>query len=125
MDEGDDIKDPETWIKANPALGVSVFYDFIEKRVNEALTTPSKMNDVLTKNFNVWTSSKSRWLNYETWKKNAVAFDLDELEGRPCYAGLDLSTSIDLTALALNFPPHISGREAQETIPLFFCRKRG
>ncbi len=39
------------------------------------------------------------------WDKCGEPFDVDVLKGRECYAGLDLSSSIDITAFVLVFPP--------------------
>lgn len=41
----------------------------------------------------------------EKWDKCAFAVDEDELEGRVCYGGLDLSSTTDITAFVLVFPP--------------------
>ena len=41
----------------------------------------------------------------EKWDKCKVAFDESELEGRICYGGLDLSSTTDITAFVLVFPP--------------------
>jgi phage terminase large subunit-like protein len=53
---------------------------------------------------NQWVNSVQRWLPMDKWKACGGEINLEELKGRPCYAGLDLSSSIDLTALALAFP---------------------
>ena len=41
----------------------------------------------------------------EKWDKCAFSVDEDELEGRICYGGLDLSSTTDITAFVLVFPP--------------------
>lgn len=40
-----------------------------------------------------------------TWDANAFPVDERELEGRVCYGGLDLSSTTDITAFVLVFPP--------------------
>ena len=41
----------------------------------------------------------------EKWDSCGCAVDEKELLGRECYGGLDLSSSIDITAFVLVFPP--------------------
>ena len=46
-----------------------------------------------------------RWMPMITWDKCAFNVDPEELEGRVCYGGLDLSSTTDITAFVLVFPP--------------------
>ena len=106
MDEKDDIVNPDNWYKANPNLGVSVDREWLKGEVNSALTKPSAMNGVLTKNLNVWTNAVSRWLNFKEWQAcNTEKFDQERLIGRKCFLGLDLSTTTDLCSAVCVFPP--------------------
>lgn len=41
----------------------------------------------------------------EKWDACAFDFDPEDLEGRVCYGGLDLSSTTDITAFVLVFPP--------------------
>ena len=41
----------------------------------------------------------------EKWDACSFAVNPDELEGRVCYGGLDLSSTTDITAFVLVFPP--------------------
>jgi phage terminase large subunit-like protein len=54
---------------------------------------------------NQWTESETRWLTPESWAACNFPVDLESLRGRTCYGGLDLSTTVDLSALAYVFPP--------------------
>ncbi|EFS51167.1 hypothetical protein HMPREF9601_00893 [Cutibacterium acnes HL030PA1] len=40
------------------------------------------------------------------WDAGADPVNLDELEGRRCYGGLDLASTTDITAFVLIFPPY-------------------
>ena len=104
-DKGDDPYAPETWQKANPNLSVSIYPDFIEQRASEALSQPSSLNAFTRLHLNQWTQQIERWLDMNHWDACNHEVNLDELEGRECYMGLDLSSKLDLTALALIFPP--------------------
>jgi len=124
LDEGDDWTDKSKWVKANPNLGVSVFEDYLERMVNLALDSPTKTNSVLTKNFNVWTQAQTRWINYAKWEDNLDNFDEEILRGRDAYGGLDLSTTTDITAFVLSFPPTKEG-ERHKKLYKFFIPEEG
>jgi phage terminase large subunit-like protein len=124
LDEGDDWTDRKVWIKANPNLGVSVYPDALEKAVVESLSTPTKLNDTLTKNFNVWTQAVTRWIQDEKWMACAGEISVEALKGRPCYVGLDLSTTVDITSYALCFPPIADG-ERYRLVWRFFIPEEG
>ncbi len=47
----------------------------------------------------------------EKWDKCAFAVDPEALQGRACYGGLDLSSTTDITAFVLVFPPEYEGRQ--------------
>lgn len=55
------------------------------------------------------TEQAERVLPMHRWDECAEPFDEEELEGRSCYAGLDMSSTTDLSALALVFPPEEEG----------------
>jgi len=98
LDEGDDYADERVWVKSNPNLGVSPRIDNLRERVVDARATPTKLNDVLTKNFNIWTQTETRWIAPKDWAACDAKIDLDSLAGRRAYGGLDLSMGRDLTA---------------------------
>lgn len=100
----DDWRNETTWLKANPNLDVSVTREYLRETVHEAIQMPAKQNMVRRLNFCQWTESATRWFTAEEWASCGGAVDPDRLRGRPCVAGLDLSTSKDLTALVLIFP---------------------
>lgn len=103
LDEDDDWADQKVWAKANPNLGISVYPKFLEDQVAQALASPSKQNDVLTKNFNIWTQAVTRWISAEAWEE--CPNHLVDLAGRECAGAFDLSSTTDLTAWVLCFPP--------------------
>ena len=120
VDDTDDPFDDEAcWIKANPNLGVSVKHDQLREAVKRAKESPAAMNSVLRLHFNVWTQSEVRWLNIDRWRACGSPIEPTSLAGRRCYAGLDLSSSIDITAYVLVFPPVEEG-EPYKILPRFF-----
>ena len=101
----DDWTDPATWRKANPSMGVTFSESAIREACESAMQNPSEENVFKTLRLNIWTKQAVRWMPMEKWDKCAAPVDTEALRGRPCYAGLDLSSTQDLTALVLVFPP--------------------
>lgn len=102
----DDWQDGTNWIKANPLLGVSKKLDTMRSDANEAANKPAELNHFLRWHLNIWTQAVTRWISPIHWAAcGEYAVDATALAGRACYAGLDLSQTYDITALALVFPP--------------------
>lgn len=105
LDEGDDPFDERNWIKSNPNYGVSVKAEYLRNQAKKAREIPSFFNEFMTKHMNLWTHTATRWLPLEKWDACATPVDLDRLRLRPCYGGLDLSTTTDLSAFVMVWPP--------------------
>jgi phage terminase large subunit-like protein len=105
LDEGDDPFDESKWAKANPNLGISVsLEDELRPKALRARETPSAQANFKTKHLNIWVSSRSRWVPVERWDACREDFSPAELIGKECFAGLDLSTTTDISSLVLVFP---------------------
>jgi len=103
-DPDDDWKDPETWKKANPNYGVSVKPEFLEDECRKAMNVPAYQNTFKRLFLNIWTEQDERYMDMDLWTATAGEVDPEDLEGCECYAGLDLSSTTDLTAFVLVFP---------------------
>jgi phage terminase large subunit-like protein len=101
--ERDDWRDPATWRKANPNLGVSIQLDYIERECVKAQQTPAYENTFKRLHLNIWTEQVSRWIAVETWDACDELVGEEHLEGMTCAGGLDLSSVSDLSALVLDF----------------------
>ena len=101
----DDWTDPKVWKKANPSLGITVGMDKVKAAFESARQNPAEENSFRQLRLNQWVKQAVRWMPMDKW--DACAFPVDEksLEGRVCYGGLDLSSSTDITAFVLVFPP--------------------
>jgi phage terminase large subunit-like protein len=104
LDDEKETEQPDTWIKANPNLDVSVLGDELITQVDRAKGLPSTWTEVLTKRFNIWCQGDQEWIKPAQWKACASDFSIDELKGRECYLGLDLSSKSDITAVVMLFP---------------------
>jgi len=105
IDEGDDWADEQTWAKANPNLGVSVKIEDLRRKAVKAKAMPSALNAFQRLHLNVWTQAESRWMSPDAWGACGLPVPEDGLRGRTCYMGLDLSSTTDISALVLVFPP--------------------
>lgn len=105
LDEGDDPWDERNWSKANPNLGVSLYLNELRDLATKARELPTALNSFLVKRLNVWTTSAEHWLHPDRWRACNGAMDEAALVGRACFGGLDLSSTLDLTAWVLVFPP--------------------
>lgn len=101
----DDVLDPKTWAKANPALGQTVNAQDFRDEAHRAAESAAKLPNFMRRRLNVWgLSNQQSFIDFDRWKKCRADIDPADLEGRECFAGLDLSSNIDLTALVLVFP---------------------
>jgi phage terminase large subunit-like protein len=109
LDERDDWQLEKNWVKANPNLGVSKYWNYIRKEASDARLMPTALNSFKQLDLNIWVQSAVAWLPVEHWQECAGeidALDLEEhLAGRECYAGLDLASVSDLAAFVMDFPP--------------------
>lgn len=117
IDDGDDWTSESVLIKANPNFGVSIGADFLLARQRDAMQSAAKQATFRTKHLNEWVGAKNAWLNMLRWKQCLPRKSLAELEGRPCFIGLDLASKIDIAGNLLVFPPvegdplwHVHGR---------------
>ncbi len=124
LDADDDWCDEATWTKANPNLGVSITRDALADIVRESYEKPASQNNTKRLHFGIWTQSVSRWLDPAAWAACYADYTEEDLLGRPCYAGLDLSTTTDLSAFVLVFPP-IAENEPYKVLARFFCPSEG
>ena len=116
----DDWKSPTTWAKANPNLGVSVSIDFMRRECPEAINNPAYENTFKRLHLNIQTEQDVRAIPMDKWDACGIlSVNEDELEGRECYAGLDLSTRIDITAFVMLFKP-LEEKDPWIVVPRFW-----
>ena len=104
-EESDDWTDPKVWKKANPSLGITVGIDKVRAACESAKQNPAEENAFRQLRLNQWVKQAVRWMPMHLWDKCDFATNEDDLEGRVCYGGLDLSSTTDITAFVLVFPP--------------------
>ena len=102
LDQEDKFDDESCWIKANPTLGGSISYKFLREQVEQAKNNPSQEVSIKTKNFNIWCTSEVTWIPREDLMLHSQKFDITNFKDDEyyCYAGVDLGSVSDLTAVA-------------------------
>lgn len=105
LDEKDDWKDEANWIKSNPNMDVTVKSSYLRKEVRKAMNTPSDEVNVKTKNLNMWCDSSDVWIPDDYILACSRKVDLDDFTTKDdCFAGIDLSSTSDLTCVSFMIP---------------------
>lgn len=102
-DVDDDWREEATWRKANPSYGVTIAEDDFRESCREAQESPAKENAFRRYRLDQWTEQDVRAIPMDQWNAAKLEFDPDWLKGEPCWAGLDLASTQDVTALVLCF----------------------
>ncbi|ERM91899.1 terminase [Caldanaerobacter subterraneus subsp. yonseiensis KB-1] len=113
LDKDDDIWDENNWIKANPL--VCATQQGIENIRTKASVAKEiggeELRNFMTKTLNMWVEyQNNEYIDLEKWKQCASDMDLEDMRGKECYVGLDLSSGGDLTSIALEFPIDLDGQ---------------
>ena len=136
-DDPDDLKkidiwDENLWYLCNPSLGKHLRLRNIRMEAKDARQSEAAEKLFRWLRLNQWISIKAvGWISLSLYdktqwgpsKKADRAEWLDKLRGLTCYGGVDLSTSKDLTAFVLLFPPQL-GLDCAVLLP-FIWRPRG
>ena len=109
----------EVWYRANPSLGHTIDIGKVRNACLSARDNPAEENIFRQLRLNQWVKQSTRWMQMEKWDACAFPVDEGELLGRECYGGLDLSSSIDITAFVLVFPPR-DDSERYVFLPFFW-----
>lgn len=105
LKDDEDWEDETNWYKVNPSLGYTVDVERLRDAYREAKQNPADEITFKWLRCNMWVSSTVAWIPDAIYMRGNEAIDMASLEGRDCYAGLDLSSTGDITALVLIFPP--------------------
>lgn len=101
LDKGDNWKDENVWLKANPNLGISKKWDDLRRKAARARKMPTQLNAFQQKELNMWVKGDMKWMDMEAWSKCAgdvPALELPaRLTGGVSFGGLDLGSTSDLT----------------------------
>ena len=119
LKDDEDWEDEENWYKVNPSLGYTVDIERLRDAYREAKQNPADEITFKWLRCNMWVSSTVAWIPDAIYMRGNESIDAASLEGRDCYAGLDLSSTGDITALVLIFPPR-DENEKYVLLPYFW-----
>ena len=119
IEDSDDWTDEKNWYKANPSLDITVDIDKIRAAFNNAKENPAEENLFRQLRLNQWVKQSVRWMPMDKWSLCSYPVDKERLKGRICYGGLDLSSTTDITAFVLVFPPEDEDGK-YEILPFFW-----
>lgn len=99
-----DIYDENVWYKCNPSLGYTIDIDTLRAEANDAKQSKASERLFRWLRLNQWIAVKTvGWMPLTEF--DATVKPRPKLDGLKCWAGLDLSSTNDLTSLTLTFPP--------------------
>ena len=114
----DDWTSEATWYKANPSLGETIDIEKVRNAYISARENAAEENIFRQLRLNQWVKQSTRWMQMDKWDACAFPVNEEELIGRTCYGGLDLSSTSDITAFVLVFPPR---NDEEKYIILPYC----
>ncbi len=143
-DRKDDWTAESTWIKANPSLkenGGFLDLSKIREKYKSCLSEPGGQSAFRRYFENLWDEKEDHAIDLAKWdactsnwqaaplqprREGSTVRALDHgieayLLGRPCYAGIDLSTRLDLSAVSLVFP---SGDDGYDVVPFIYLPEK-
>jgi len=98
IDEKDNWKDKDVWIKSNPNLDITVTEKFLKTQVQQAINNPSDEVGVKTKNINLWCDSATTWIPDDYIVNATKKLNRKDFRGEVIFSGVDLASNVDLTA---------------------------
>ena len=119
LKDDEDWEDEANWYKVNPSLGYTVDVERLRDAYREAKQNPADEVTFKWLRCNMWVSSTVAWIPDAIYMRGNESIEAASLEGRDCYAGLDLSSTGDITALVLIFPPR-DKNEKYVLLPYFW-----
>jgi phage terminase large subunit-like protein len=117
--DNDDWGNKQNWYKANPSLGYTIDIEKARNAYQSAKENPAEENIFRQLRLNQWVKQSTRWMPMDKWDDCAFKIDIDSLRGRECFAGLDLSSTTDITAFVLVFPSR-TAEEKYIVLPYFW-----
>jgi len=118
-DKEDDWRDEKVWRKVNPSIDSIVPIEKLRHHYNQVRNIPARENNFRRFRLNQGVAQLVRWMPMNEWDEcGGKRLNPETLYGRKCYGGLDLSSTTDVAAFALVFPPE--GEDLTYTVLCYF-----
>jgi phage terminase large subunit-like protein len=101
---GANIFDEQVWFGCNEALGKFLNLNEFRTQAEQAKRLPSLRAKFQNLRLNMRIDARVAFVSDADWMTCSAPLDMASLRGRPCYAGLDLSQTTDMSALVLYWP---------------------
>lgn len=102
----EDWEDPAVWRKANPSIDAAFPTSFLEDQYRKAKADPGFENEFKRLHLNLQTEQDKRWLPMDKW--HACKLDdpptEEELRSHPCFVGVDIGETDDMSAVTAYWP---------------------
>lgn len=125
IDDEDDWKDPNVWVKANPCLGntpkLQKFEEDFQGAVNEGGVSEIQFK---TKNLNMWTATSTTFIKDEEYLNCVSDWSHEAMRGSTCFAGLDLASTLDYAVYAQFFPSYEEGGKHRSILKYFIPEEK-
>ena len=130
----------KTWRQANPSLGHTSTIDWYREEAKRAHDQPSYESPFRTYYLCQHITAAQRWIRMSDWDKCKEELDMASLKGLPCYLGVDLAQTSDLTSISAvwidgdkiivrnwNFAPEVGAaiRSRRDGVPYLEWSRRG
>lgn len=123
-DPKENWEDESVWKKANPSLGTTITIEKMRQAYESAKGNPIEERLFRQMRLNIWAEETAKWLPIEIWNELAEDYGEHDLRDRVCYGGLDLSSTTDITAFVLVFPPD-EPTDSYKVLPYFWIPEEG
>ena len=100
LDNPNEWQDEKKWYKANPGLGTIKNIKDLRDKVNRAKNNPTELTNLLCKDFNIRQNDQDKWITFDI-ANNEATYEIQELQDTYAIAGVDLSSTTDLTCATL------------------------
>jgi phage terminase large subunit-like protein len=132
--------DEATWRRANPSLGATTKIQYYRDEAKRAHDQPSYETPFRTYYLCQHVTSAERWIRMADWDNCREEIDLTRLRGLPCYLGIDLAQTTDLSSISAvwvdgdrmivrnwNYAPEVgaANRTRRDSVPYVEWSNRG
>ena len=115
-----DWRDEQLWHRVNPGLQYGYpDLDALRQEAREAENRPALREKFRNDHLNVWLDhSHDPFVEMSIYDRGAAPIDLETLTKQPCWIGVDMSVTTDLSAVVAAFQ---DGEGGFIVVPHFFC----
>ena len=103
-EDADNWRDLDVWRRVNPNFGISINASYCRDQLLRVKDKPSEVNKLKRLHLNIQTESVTQWIDVEAWGSCPAPTQGIEDTDSPCYVGLDLGRTKDITGLVGYWP---------------------